>query len=186
MSSQRALLRALMAAALMLTLLASGSAFAQEKPAAKPAEKPAAKPAEKPAATATPWAIQIEPVSAEEGKLPPDFAMAIYEKLIEEVGKTNKFQQVFRSGDRRATDVPNLLILTTTLEKFERGSQTKRAVTTVAGATKISVRAKLATRDSQIKADKTVQGTVRLFGENLKATQNLAKNIATLISQSSF
>jgi hypothetical protein len=39
MSSQRALLRALMATALMLTLLASGSAFAQEKAAAKPAEK---------------------------------------------------------------------------------------------------------------------------------------------------
>ena len=178
MSRQRALLRALMAAALMLTLLAGGSALTQEKPAAKPATKPAA--------TATPWAIQIEPVSAEEGKLPPDFAMAIYERLVEEIGKTNKFQQVFRSGDRRATDVPNLLILTTKLEKFERGSQTKRAVTTVGGATKVSVHAQLATRDSQIKMDKTAQGTVRLFGENIKATQDLAKNIANLINQSSF
>lgn len=174
MSSQRALLRTLTAAALMLTLLAGGSAFTQEKPAAKPV------------ATATPWAIQIEPVSAEEGQLPPDFAMAIYERLVEEIGKTNKFQQVFRSGDRRATDVPNLLILTTKLEKFERGSQTKRAVTTVAGATKVSVHAQLATRDSQVKVDKTVQGTVRLFGENIKATQFLAKNIANLINQSSF
>ncbi len=173
MSNQRALLRALMAA-LMLTLLAGASAFTQEKPAAKPA------------ATATPWAIQIEPVSAEEGALPPDFAMAIYERLVEDIGKSNRFQQVFRSGDRRATDVPNLLILTTKLEKFERGSQTKRAVTTVAGATKVSVRAQLATRDSQIKVDKTVQGTVRLFGENIKATQALAKNIANLIDSSSF
>ena len=43
----------------------------------------------------------------------------------------------------------------------------------------------LATRDSQIKFDKTARGTIRLFGENLKATQNLAKNIAELISQSS-
>ena len=179
MSSQRAILRVLMAAALMLALLAGGSAFTQEKTAAKPA-------AAKPAATTTPWAIQIEPVSAEEGKLPPDFAMAIYERLIEEIGKTNKFQQVFRSGDRRATDVPNLLILTTKLEKFERGSQTKRAVTTVAGATKVSVRAQLATRDSQVKMEKTVSGTVRLFGENIKATQLLAKNIANQISQASF
>ena len=182
MSSQRALLRALMAAALMLTLLASGSVFAQEKPAAKPAAKPVAKPA----ATATPWVIQIEPVSAEEGKLPPDFAMAIYERLVEEIGKTNKFQQVFRSGDRRATDVPNLLTLTTRLEKFERGSQTKRAVTTVAGATKVTVNVQLATRDSHIKMAKTAHGTVRLFGENIKATQNLAKNIASLINQSAF
>ena len=174
MRSQRALLRTLMSAVLVLTQLVGGLAFAGQKPAAKPA------------ATATQWAIQIEPVSAEEGKLPPDFAMAIYEKLIEDIRKTNKFQQVFRSGDRRATEVPNLLILTTTLEKFERGSQTKREVTTVGGATKVSVRAQLATRDSQVKMDKTAQGTVRLFGENLKATQNLAMNIANLINQSSF
>ena len=182
MSSPRVVLRVLVAAALMLTLLA-GTALTQEKPAEKPAAKPAAA---KPAVSATPWALQVEPVSAEEGKLPPDFAMAIYEKLIQEISKTNRFQQVFRSGDRRATDVPNLLILTTTLEKFERGSQTKRAVTTVAGATKVSVHAQLATRDSQIKMDKTAQGTVRLFGENLKATSALAKNIANLVSQSSF
>ena len=174
MNRQRALLRALIAAALMLTLLAGVSAFTQEKTAAKPV------------ATTTPWAIQFEPVSAEEGKLPPDFAMAIYERLIEEIGKTNKFQQVFRSGDRRATDVPNLLILTAKLEKFEHGSQTKRAVTTVGGATKISVHAQLATRDSQIKMDKAVSGTVRLFGENIKATQLLAKNIANQINQASF
>jgi hypothetical protein len=178
MNSQRALWRALAAAALMLTLLAGASAFTQEKPAATPAAKPAA--------TATPWAIQIEPVSAEEGQLPPDFAMAIYEKLIEEIGKTNKFQQVFRSGDRRATDVPNLLILTTKLEKFERGSQTKRAVTTVAGATKVTVVVQLTSRDEHIKVSKKAEGTVRLFGENIKATQILAKNIANLINQSSF
>jgi hypothetical protein len=176
MNRQRALLRAFITAVLMVTLLAA--AFAQQKPAAKPAAQPAA--------TATPWAIQVEPVSAEEGSLPPEFAMAIYEKLIQDIEKTGKFQQVFRSGDRRATDVPNLLILTTKLEKFEHGSQTKRAVTTVAGATKVSVRAQLATRDSQIKMDKTAQGTVRLFGENLKATQALAKNIATMVNQASF
>jgi len=29
----------------------------------------------------------------------------------------------------------------------------------------------------------TVQGTVRLFGGNLAATQNLAKNIADVLSQ---
>ena len=119
----------LMAAVLVL-LPAGGSAFAQEKTV-------------KTTVTAPPWAIQIEPVSAGEGQLPPDFATAIYERLIQEITKSNTFQQVFRSGDRRATDVPNLLILTTKLEKFERGSETKRAVTTVSGATKVSVHAQL-------------------------------------------
>ena len=174
MNGQRILIRVLMAA--MLTLLTGVAAFAKEKTAAKPA---AATPA------ATPWAVQIEPVSAEEGSLPPDFAMAIYERLIEDVTKTNKFQQVFRSGDRRATDVPNRLILTIKLEKFKRGNQTKRAVTTVAGATKITVHAQLATLDSQVKMDKTVSGTVRLFGENMKATQSLAQHIAKQIIQAS-
>ena len=171
MSRRQPSTRAVLGTALLLTLLIGTVAVSQQKPAAKTT------------ATAVPWAIQVEPVSAEEGKLPPDFAMAIYEKLIEDIARTNKFQQVFRSGDRRASEVPNLLILTTKLEKFERGSQTKRAVTTVGGATKISVRAQLATRDSQIKMDKTAQGTVRLFGENLKASQDLAKNIANMVTQ---
>ena len=174
MSRRQPSTRAVLGTALLLTLLIGTVAVSQQKPAAKTT------------ATAVPWAIQVEPVSAEEGKLPPDFAMAIYEKLIEDIARTNKFQQVFRSGDRRASEVPNLLILTTKLEKFERGSQTKRAVTTVGGATKISLRAQLATRDSQIKMDKTAQGTVRLFGENLKASQDLAKNIANMITQAPF
>jgi hypothetical protein len=157
----------------IFVLLASAPGTSQQKPKAAGA----------PQTTTSDWAVQIEPVSAEEGKLPADFAMAIYENLVAEVSKSGKFQQVFRSGDRRATDVEHLLILTAKLEKFERGSSTKRAVTTVGGATKVSVHAQLATRDSQVKLEKTAQGTVRLFGENLKATQALAKNIATLISQ---
>ena len=165
-----------MACLAMLVLLPLG-VFAQEKP------KTAA--STSPTVTASNWAVQIEPVSAEEGKLPPEFAMAIYENLVDEVTKSGKFQQVFRSGDKRANDVEHLLILTAKLEKFERGSSTKRAVTTVGGATKVSVHAQLATRDSQVKMEKTVQGTVRLFGENLRATQALAKNIAAAASQAS-
>jgi len=131
------------------------------------------------------YAVQIEPVTAEQGELPAEFAMAIYENIVEQVTKSGKFQQVFRSGDKRAVEVGNLLILTSTLQSFERGSETKRAVTTVSGATKIAVNAKLVTRDSQVKFERTVDGKVRLFGENLKATQYLAKNIAKLINQAS-
>lgn len=170
MRSQSLLWGALMTALLMLPV--GGPAFAQDKPATKTP------------VTTVPWAIQVEPVSAAEGQLPPDFAMAIYERLVHEIAKRDRFQQVFRSGDRRAADVPNLLILTTTLQKFEHGSETKRAVTTVGGATTVSVHVQLATRDSQVKLAENVKGTVRLFGGNLNATQNLAKNIAELINQS--
>ena len=173
MRRQLSLSGALMVALVLLSI--GGSAFSQAKPAAKtPAKGPV-----KPVA----WAIEIEPVSAKDGQLPAEFAMAIYERLVHEISKSNKFQQVFRSGDRRATDVPNLLILTTTLEKFEHGSETKRAVTTVGGATEVAVHVQLATRDSHVKLGETVKGSVRLFGGNLNATQNLAKNITDVINQ---
>ena len=130
------------------------------------------------------YAIQIEPVTAGKDELPPEFAMAIYENLVQEVTKTGKFETVFRSGDKRAAEVPNLLVLTSTLQRFQRGSQTKRAVTTVAGATKIAVTAKLSTRDGHMRFERTMDGKVRVFGENLKATQALAKNIAKALAKS--
>jgi len=133
----------------------------------------------------TAWAIQVEPVQAEEGQLPPDFSMATYENLITQLVKTDKFQQVFRKGDRQAEGVPNLLVLHMTLLKFDRGSQTKRAVTTVAGATKVKVNLKVATRDGNTVVEKDVQGTVRFFGENMKATYDLAKSIAGTLRDTS-
>jgi hypothetical protein len=140
--------------------------------------------AEKPETTSA-WAIQVEPVQADEGQLPPDFSMAIYEDLITQLVKTEKFQQVFRSGDHQADGVPNLLVLHATLLNFERGNQTKRAVTTVAGATKVQVHLKVSTRDGKALVEKDVQGTVRIFGENLKASYALAKDIAGVLRDAS-
>ena len=139
----------------------------------------------KPEAVTSAWAIQVEPVQADEGQLPPDFSMAVYEELIAQLTKSEKFQQVFRSGDKEADGVPDLLVLHMTLESFERGSQTKRAVTTVAGATKIKVHMKVSTRDGNVLVEKDVQGTVRIFGENLKATFALAKDIAATLQKTS-
>ena len=131
--------------------------------------------AEKPAPL---WAVQVEPVQSAENQLPADFSMAIYEDLITQLVKTGKFQQVLRSGDHQAEDVPNLLVLHMTLKNFARGNQTERAVTTVAGATKVKVHLTVSTRDGSALIEKDVQGTVRMFGENLRATHALAKHIA--------
>jgi hypothetical protein len=57
-----------------------------------------------------------------------------------------------------------------TLLNFERGNQTDRAVTTVKGATKVQVHLKVSPRNGNALVEKDVQGTVRFFGENLKAT----------------
>jgi len=137
------------------------------------------------AAEAAAWSIKVEPVQAEEGQLPPDFSMAIYEELLAQLKKTGQFQQVYRSGDHQADGVPNLLVLRMTLLNFERGNQTERAVTTVKGATKVQVHLKVSSRDGNTLVEKDVQGTVRLFGENLKATYALAKHIAETLRDSS-
>lgn len=131
------------------------------------------------------WSVQVEPVQAEEGQLPPDFSMAVYEDVLAQLSKSGRFQQVYRSGDKQAKDVPNLLVLRMTLLNFEHGNQTERAVTTVKGATKIQVLVRLLPREGKPVLENDVQGTVRFFGENLKATNALAKKISAALQQAS-
>ncbi len=137
-------------------------------------------------ASATRWSVQIDQVDPGNLDLAYSFQIAIYENLVEELKKTKQFQQVFRDGDVRAGEVPNLLVLKTTVEKYTAGSETRRAVTTVSGATKLTVRNQLLTREGKVVFERTVNGDVRFFGSNLRATHNLAQNIAKTIKQSSW
>lgn len=132
---------------------------------------------------ATQWSIQVDRVNAGDQELAYSFQFAIYENLLEELNKTKQFKQVFRDGDRNASGVPNLLVLQATIEKYVPGSETRRAVTTVSGATKLFVRTQLLTRDGKVVLERRVNGNVRFFGSNLRATQNLARNIAKEIKQ---
>jgi hypothetical protein len=117
--------------------------------------------------------------------LEPSFQIAIYENLLDELNKTKRFKQVFRDGDRSASEVTDLLILKTTVQKYTPGSETRRAVTTVSGATKLTVRSQLVTRDGKVILERAVNGNVRFLGGNLRATHNLAANVAKSIKQSS-
>ena len=128
-------------------------------------------------------AIQIEPVESKETALPPEFHVAIYENLIDEVGKTGKFQHVYRSGDRAAAGTPDLLILRTRVEGFKQGSQKQREVTTVAGATTIKTNVQVLTRDGRLVVNREVEGKVRFIGENLNATSDFAKKAAEMIKE---
>jgi len=130
------------------------------------------------------WSLQLEEVDAPEVSLDPAFKAAIYENLLTELGKTAEFEQVFRSGDHSANGEPYLLILKITVRKFDPGSETKRAVTTFAGATKIKVESQLETRDGKLVKDDLVEGDVHFFGSNLRATHNLARNVANVIKKS--
>lgn len=132
------------------------------------------------------WSVQVDRVDPGELDFEYSFQAAIYENLLGELNKTKQFEHVLRDGDRKAGNTPNLLILKTTVEKYTPGSETRRAVTTVSGATKITVRSQLLTRDGNVVLERSVNGEVRFLGNNLQATHNLARNIAKAIKQSSW
>ena len=136
--------------------------------------------------SATRWSVQVDQVDSGNMDLAYSFQIAIYENLVDELNKTKQFQQVFRDGDLGASKVPNLLALKTTVVKYTPGSETRRAVTTVSGATKLTVRSQLLTAEGTVIFERTVNGDVRFFGSNLRATHNLAHNIAKTTKQSSW
>jgi hypothetical protein len=135
--------------------------------------------------TAAQWSVQVDRVNPGDVNLASSFQIAIYENLLDELSKTKRFKQVLRDGDRSASDTSDLLILKTAVQKYTPGSETRRAVTTVSGATKLTVRSQLCTPDGQIILERTVDGNVRFLGSNLRATHNLARNVAKAIKQSS-
>ena len=136
--------------------------------------------------SATRWSVQVDQVDSGNLDIASSFQIAIYENLVDELNKTKQFQQVFRDGDLRAGALPNLLVLKTIIAKYTPGSETRRAVTTVSGATKLTVRSQLLTREGKVVFERAVNGNVRFFGSNLRATQNLARNIAKTVKNSSW
>lgn len=130
------------------------------------------------------WSVEVDQIDAGALNVAPEFKIATYENLLVELAKTKTFSAVLRSGDRGANDVPALLILKTTVESYTPGSETKRAVTTVTGATKLKVRSQLCTREGKVVLERVVDGNVRFFGGNLRATHNVARNVAKAVQHS--
>ena len=158
-------------------LLMAASLLAQPSPPGKPG------PAPQQAQKLTASAIQIERTDPPEDLLiPEDFRVSTYENVILQLTKTKKFQHVYRSGDRTAADVPDLVILHLIPQAFKKGSQKQREVTTVTGSTSIKVKIQFTSRDGKILREKVVEGKVRFYGENLRATYDLAKKVAALVN----
>jgi hypothetical protein len=129
-------------------------------------------------------AIQLERSDAPEDLvIPEDTRVATYEHVILQLTRTKKFQHVYRSGDRTTVSVPNLVILRLIPQAFKGGSQKQREVTTITGATSIKVKIQFASRDGKVLREKTVEGKVRFYGENLRATYDLAKKVAAVVNE---
>lgn len=161
-------------------LLGRGRLLAQTSSAAP---SPSAKTAQS-VAKLSASAIQIEPVEIGDVKLPPEFRAAVYENLIGEVTKSGKFQHVYRSGDRAAGDAPDLVTVRMKVMGFKQGSQRTREVTTVAGATTVSLGVQVSSREGKLLVDREVEGRVRFFGGNLRATNDFSKKVAAILRQS--
>ena len=130
-------------------------------------------------------AIQIELTDVGDVSIPSEFRYAVYERLIEQVRQSGTFQKVFRSGDQAAKNIPDLVTLHTTLNDFNEGSQMKRElVPVVAGTTTVDVNARVTGPDGKTLLDRKVAGKVRIFGENLGVTNDLAKRITKLLHES--
>jgi hypothetical protein len=139
-------------------------------------------PAQPPAPKLHPSAILIDMVDVGDVSIPAEFRYAIYERLIEKVTEAHIFQKVYRSGDKSANDVADLVTLHTSVEAFEEGSQMKRELApVVVGSTKVDVSAKVTGKDGKTLLDQKVAGKVRIFGENLGATHDLAKRITKVL-----
>ena len=170
----------------LITFVAALMAVTFALPGRLPGQTPSVKSSGRSGKSAAQWSVQVDQVDTGNLDLSYSFQIAIYENLVAELKKTKQFPQVFRDGEVRAGEVPNLLMLKTTVEEYTPGSETRRAVTTVSGATKLTVRSQLLTREGKVVFERTVNGDVRFFGSNLRATHNLAHNITKTIKHSSW
>jgi len=130
------------------------------------------------------WSVLVSKVDPGATTLDPCFADAIYEDLVKELSKSKQFKNVFRSGDRNATTGSGVLILKTLATKYSPGSETRRAVTTVTGATKLNIQIQLLTEDGRVVLERNVQGNVRFYGNNLRSTGKVAHSSAKLLARS--
>jgi hypothetical protein len=129
-------------------------------------------------------AIQVMMVESDEIKLPAEFQVSLYENLIEQLQKKGGFQHVYRQGDRNSVSVPDLIVLHSTVRGFKKGSEMARQVTTVAGATSVNIHCVFTEKDGKSLLERDINGKVRFFGGNLRATYDFAKKAAGVAHES--
>ena len=122
-------------------------------------------------------AIQVMLVDSDEIPLPAEFQLALYENLVRQITKQG-FSHVYREGDRNAAHIHNLVVIHSTVRSFKAGSERARQATTVAGATSLTVHCRFTRPDGTLLLEQDVNGKVRFFGGNLRATYDFAKKAA--------
>jgi hypothetical protein len=88
-------------------------------------------------------------IQSDEIKLPAEFRIALYENLVKQLQKARKFQHIYRDGDSNASGAAEIVVLHSSVRGFKAGSERARQVTTVAGATSITVHCHFTGADGQ-------------------------------------
>jgi hypothetical protein len=128
-------------------------------------------------------AIKVMLIESNEISLPAEFQVSLYEDLVTQLKKKGGLTHVYRDGDRNADGASDLIVLHTTLRGFKEGSEKLRQVTTVAGATSITVHCAFTDKDGKTLLEQDLKGNVRFFGANLRATFDFAKKTAQLTKE---
>jgi hypothetical protein len=122
--------------------------------------------------------IEVEMVKSGEVAIPAEFQVALYENLLQQIKEKGNFGSVYRDGDKAARHSPNLVVMQATVTAFQEGSERDRQVTTVKGATKITVHCQFTDSQGAVLLQRDIEGKVRFLGDNLKATEDFAKKAA--------
>jgi len=127
--------------------------------------------------------IQVRMIQSDAITLPADFQVSLYENLIDQLQKKAVFNRVYRDGDRSANNSDDLITLQCSVVKFDKGSEKLRDVTTVAGATSMTLRCQFMNRAGNTLLVRDITGKVRFFGGNLRATYDFAKKAAKVADE---
>jgi hypothetical protein len=150
------------------------------------------------------WSVRVDKVDTGDVSPDPSLESALHKNLMRELARTKRFNQVLPSDDRNANEVPELLILKTTVQEYAPGGETRGTAlddagllgdvgglflrlcgrTTVSGATHLNARIQLYTREGHLVLDRVVEGDVGFTGGNSRATHNLAHNVAVTLKRS--
>jgi len=128
-------------------------------------------------------AVEVKMIPSDELILPPEFQVSLYENLIDQLRKRAVFPRVYRDGDKNAGNAADLITLECTVIKFKKGNETLREVTTIAGATSMTLRCEFRDKDGSLLLVRDIAGKVRFFGGNLKATYDFARKTAKVAGE---
>ena len=126
-------------------------------------------------------AVEVKMIPS--GELPAEFQVSLYENLIDQLQKRAVFQRVYRDGDTHASNDVYLITIECSVVKFKKGNETLREVTTIMGATSITLRCEFRDKSGNLLLSRDITGKVRFFGGNLKGTYDFAKKAAKVADE---